>query len=196
MSRIDLAVRRGLVSAALGAALAFSGAPVWAADAVAPAAAKPAAPPAAKPAIQPTPKAPTKAADAKPREGSLGTGSGPALTRDQLRQCLAEDDRLKKEAVDAVEAQRALERDRAEIDRQGADIETQKGAIDKSDQAAVDAYNERLQARGKLIEAYRTQVPKFNQRIEALNASKAAYTKECTDRKYFEDDYEAIKAGK
>lgn len=196
MSRIDLAVRHGLASVALGAAFAFAVSTALAADTVAPAAAKPPVQPAAKPAAQPTSKAAPKAADAKPREASLGTGSGPALTRDQLRQCLAEDGRLKKEAVDAVEAQRALERNRAEIDRLGTEVETQKGTIDRSDQAAVDAYNERLRARGKLIEDYRAQVPEFNQRVEKLNASKLAYTKDCTDRKYFEDDYEAIKAGK
>ena len=184
MNRFQNFVRRGLplVSAALVSAFAMQAAVAQGS------ARKPAAAPAAKPAAKP----------AKPREGSLGGGSasGPLLTKDELRQCLAEQDRLKQETADVVATQRQLAKDRTEIDRVGAEIDADRPKVDVSDKAAVDAFNARLQAKGKLVADYQAAAPAFNQRIDKLDADDKAFTKNCRDRKYFEDEYDAIKAGK
>ena len=141
-------------------------------------------------------KTPAKAADAKPREGSLGKGSGPLMTREQLRQCLAEQERLKQEGAAAAQAQGVLAKDRADIDRLGAELEADKASLDRTSQAAVDGYNERARARDKRVADYVAAAPLFNQRVDTLDAAKEAYAKDCASRRYFEDDYDAIKAGK
>ena len=169
---------------AAGVAFTLAGPPAWAADAP------------AKTPNTAAAKTPAKASVAKPREGSLGKGSGPLLTREQLRQCLAEQARLKQEGTDAAEAQRGLDKDRAEIDRLGAELDADKAGLDRTSQAAVDGFNERARARDKRAADYLAAAPLFNLRVDKLDAAKDAYRKDCTDRRYFEDDYDAIKAGK
>ncbi len=142
-----------------------------------------------------TPKASTKAA-AQPREGGFGKSNGPLLTRDQLRQCMTEQDRLKQETADILQTQKALEIDRAEIDRTGVELKADKETLDRTSQAAIDAFNAKIQAREKQVEAYKVAAPAFNDRFDKLDAAKQAFAKDCADRRYREDDYDAIKAGK
>ncbi len=153
-------------------------------------------PPPARSATKPAAK-PAKPARQRD-EGSLGGGaaSGPMLTKDELRQCLVEQDRLKQETADVVATQKKLAKDRAEIDRVGAAIDADRPTVDVSNGDAVDAFNARLQTKGKLIADYQAAAPAFNQRIDKLDADDKAFTKNCRDRKYFEDEYDEIKAGK
>lgn len=176
MTRLEsLALHRGL---ALAAAVAFTLAGPFARAADAPA------------------KAPAKPAAAKPREGSLGKGSGPLLTREQLRQCMAEQERVKQEGSAAAEAQAALAKERSEIDRLGAELDADRATLDRTSPAAVDGFNERARARDKRVADYLAATPLFNERVDKLDADKEAYRKACADRRYFEDDFDAIKAGK
>lgn len=148
-----------------------------------------------------TAKPPAKSAAkpaAKQREGSLGGGSasGPMLTKDELRQCLAEQDRLKQETAEVVATQKKLAADRAEIDRVSAALDADRPNVDLGNKDAVDAFNARLQAKGKLVADYQAAAPTFNARIDKLDADDKAFTKNCRDRRYFEDEYDEIKAGK
>jgi len=142
------------------------------------------------------PKAVPKAPEAKAREGSLGKGTGPLLTREQLRQCMAEQERLRTETAAVVQARRQVDTDQAEIDRTGAALKTKLEALDRTSQAAVDDYNADVQARAKLIDAYKAAAPLFNDRVEKLDDARKVWTKDCADRRYREDDLDAIKAGK
>ncbi len=190
MFRLDVHARKGLLALAASAACVLPGLPAYAADAAASA-------PAVKPPAKSAPKAPAKAADDKPREGTLGKGTstGAVLTREQLRQCMAEQDRLKREGDELLQTQLSMGKTRAEIDRLGAEIDTEKATVDRSSQAAVEAYNERLRTRAKMIDDYQAAAPPFNTRVDKLAADRQAYTRDCGDRRYFEDDYDAIKAG-
>lgn len=144
------------------------------------------------------PPAKSSAKSSKPREASLGGGSasGPVMTKDELRQCLAEQDRLKQETADVVATQKKLAADRAEIDRTSAALDADRPNVDVSNKEAVDAFNARLQAKGKLVADYQAAAPAFNQRVDKLDADDKAFTKNCRDRRYFEDEYDEIKAGK
>lgn len=146
-----------------------------------------------------TAKTPPPAAKAaKPREGSLGggTASGPMLTKDELRQCLAEQDRLKNETTEVVATQKKLAKDRAEIERISAELDADRPKVDVSNKDAVDAFNVRLQEKGKMVADYQAAGQTFNQRVDKLDADDKSFTKDCRDRRYFEDEYDAIKAGK
>ena len=65
-----------------------------------------------------------------------------------------------------------------------------------ADEAAVNAYNARVRQRTKLVEEYRAAAPVFNARVDKLAEDRKAYAAGCADRRFFEDDYDAIKAGK
>lgn len=147
-------------------------------------------PPAAKPSAKPV--------DKKPRESSFGSGDGTGalLTMAQLRQCMTEQDRMDKETDGLVDAQRSFAAERSEVDRLGAELKADQATLDRTSQAAVDAYNAKLAERDKRAEAFRAAAGGFNQRVEKLEADKKAFAKDCADRRYREDDYNAIKAGK
>jgi hypothetical protein len=182
MNRNDFPARHRLLALAASACLTIVAPAALGADAAAPAG---------------TVKRPAKAPAARPAEATgQASGANALLTRDELRQCVTERERMKQETADIVQAQAALARDRAEIDRVSASIDADRGGVDRGDQAAVDAFNERAKARTRLIEAYQAAAPKFNQRIDKLDADKQAYAKACDDRRYDEKDLDAIKAGK
>lgn len=189
MNRHELPVRTRLRALALSVCFAMAAAPALAADAVAPPAAKPPAKAAAKPPAR---------TDVKAGESASGkaVASDPLLTRDELRQCVTEQERMKRETTDIVQAQAALAKDRAELERVSAAIDADRAGVDRTDQAAVDAFNERAKARARQVESYQAAALRFNQRVDKLEADEKDYAKACTNRRYDNKDLEAIKAGK
>lgn len=95
-----------------------------------------------------------------------------------------------------MQTQRAIEKDRGEIERLGAELEADKATLDRTSEAAVNAFNERARQRARLFEEFKAQAAPFNDRVDKLGADKQAYASKCADRRYFEDDHDAIKAGK
>lgn len=183
MRQTDPLVLRALLALGLATAGALNPTIALAADATG------AAPKAA-------PKAAAQPADGAPRQGSPGKGSGAVLTREQLRQCIAEQDRIKAESAGLVAAQADLASQRAEIERLAAAQKEEQATLDRTSEAAVNAYNAKLQERSKLTEAYLAATPVFNGRVEKLDADKQNYAKACADRRYDEADLADIKAGK
>jgi len=60
----------------------------------------------------------------------------------------------------------------------------------------VAAYNEQAQARDTQIDDYQARVTTFNARVEARQAERDAFAKNCNNRRYFEEDEIAIKKGR
>ena len=131
-------------------------------------------------------------------EGAFGKGSStlPVLSMDELRQCLSEQDRIKKEGADLAQAQAAMDKERAEIERMGTELAADKAKVDSTDEAAVNAYNDRVRQRTQMIESFKAGAPVFNARVDKLVVDRKAYAEACADRRFFEEDYDAIKAGK
>ena len=138
-----------------------------------------------------------KAVGAAPREGSLGKGTStlPTLTREELRQCLAEQDRIKKEGAELAQAQANMDKERADIERLGTELQADKAKVDTTDEAAVAAYNDRARQRTQRVEEFKAGAVRFNERVDKLVVDRQSYAAKCADRRFFEDDYEAIKAG-
>lgn len=157
--------------------------------------AKPRAGAASAPA--PAAKSAAKAVGAAPREGSLGKGTStlPTLTREELRQCLAEQDRIKKEGAELAQAQANMDKERADIERLGTELQADKAKVDTTDEAAVAAYNDRARQRTQRVEEFKAGAVRFNERVDKLVVDRQSYAAKCADRRFFEDDYEAIKAG-
>lgn len=146
----------------------------------------------------PPAKAKTTPKPAPKTEGAFGKGSStlPVLSMDELRQCLSEQDRIKKEGADLAQAQAGMDKERADIESMGTELAADKAKIDASDEAAVNAYNERVRKRTQMIEAFKASAPVFNARVDKLVVDRKAYAEACADRRFFEEDYDAIKAGK
>jgi hypothetical protein len=138
------------------------------------------------------------AAPPKAREGTLGgaKAGGPILSMAQLRACMAQQTRIQTGNEEAVKTQQQLNAERADIDREAEALKSDLPGVDRTNKEAIDAYVARAQAHDKRIDAYEARVPAFNTQVEALNAERASYAKTCDGRRYLEDDYKDIKAGK
>jgi len=139
--------------------------------------------------------APSWAADKK--EGAFGkSGTGAYLTRDQLRTCLARQDKVRQQNDDSAKEQAALTAMKADIVRSGDELKAKLEALDRTNAEAVAAYNELAGARDKQIDEFQTRADAFNARIESNKAERDAFGKACDNRRYFEDDEIAIRKEK
>lgn len=134
----------------------------------------------------------------KPKEASFGggKGSGAFLTRNQLRDCMAQQAKVKQTQAEMMALQEKLNADKAEIGKTGETLKADLEALDRTSPDAVNAYNERAVARDKKIDEYQQQVDLFNGRVDGVRAEREAFSKACENRRYFEDDEAAIRKGK
>lgn len=139
----------------------------------------------------------TQAAD-KPKENAAGKGTPrlPLLTRAELRDCMAQQERLRSHHEPNLQQQAALDRDKAELELQGAALQAQLATLDRTSADAVAAYNAQAQARDQRVDAYNAARPIFNQSVEAVQAERTRYAEKCGDRRFDEKDEAAIKAGR
>jgi hypothetical protein len=138
------------------------------------------------------------AADPPKKEGSFGGGksSGAYLTKDQLRACLAQQDRMKEQGANLTKEQAEIAAMKIDITQTGDALKAQLDTVDRTSEEAVAAYNEKAQARDKQIDVYQSRVNAFNDRVQAASVDREAFTKGCESRRYFEDDEIAIKKNK
>ena len=136
------------------------------------------------------------AADPKPASFGKGKADGPLLTRAQLRECLAQQGRVRTMSEATLKLQTALDAEKAEIARLGTVLTDKLAALDRTSADAVSAYNVEALARDQLIDAYNARTPEFNTKVDALQAERETFTKNCENRNYDEEDEFAIKAGK
>lgn len=118
------------------------------------------------------------------------------MTRDELRACLAQADRVKAQNDEAVRMQAEFDGEKAAVAKATEALEQKRAALTPGDQEAVNAFKAEAQALDARITAYNERMPGFNQKIQALVAEQKAYKAGCADRAYEEKDYFAIKRGK
>ena len=134
-----------------------------------------------------------------PKQGSFGVKSkagGPLLTRAELRDCMARQERVRAQGDATVKAQAEFEAEKAEVTRLGAALKEQLAALDRTSAEAVAAYNEQAQAFDKRVDDYNAATPAFNAKVDALKNEREAFAKRCENRRFDELDEIAIKNGK
>jgi hypothetical protein len=145
------------------------------------------------------------AADKKPAPAKT-----PLLTPAQLRDCLAQKDKLDKQTEAALKSKAAVDSDKAaidasdaEIDSSGAALAEQAGTLDRTSVDAVNAYNAKVQQRQALIDgrqakidAYQAKLDAYNGEARAVLASKEAHDKNCANRRYDQRDLDDLQRKK
>ena len=133
-----------------------------------------------------------------PKESSFGKGKagGPLLTRAELRDCMARQERVRSQSADTVKAQADLDKEKTEVTRLGAALKEQLAALDKTSADAVAAYNEQALAFDKRVDAYNAATPAFNTQVESLKNEREAFAKGCENRRFDEKDEIAIQKDK
>jgi len=138
------------------------------------------------------------AAPAPAQTKALGAGKpgGALLSRAELRECLASQDKLKARREETLRLQAQLAKDKEEIVRRGDELKAQLDALDRTSQEQVDRYNAQAAERDKLIDEFEARSGMFNTQAEAVNTQAEAWKRTCENRRYDEKDEIAIKAGR
>lgn len=135
----------------------------------------------------------------KPREGTIGggrAGSGPTLTREQLRECLVEQDQLKSSRDMLARDTQTIDAEKAEIASAGTALTDEEGKLDKTSAEALKAHIEKVQAHDQRIDAWNAKLPAFNERVRALTDRNDTWKGRCAERRYREDDLILLQARK
>ena len=134
----------------------------------------------------------------KVKEGSFGKGKagGPLLTRSQLRECISQQQRMAVQGDEALALQSQFDRDKAEIQRQGAALKEELAALDRTNAELVDQYNAKAAARDKAIDDFEVRAAAYNLRVQQLKTEREAFAAACENRRFDEKDEIAIKNGK
>ena len=156
-----------------------------------------------------------RATDAAPKKGNTlslngGKPTGRLLTRDRLRQCLAQQTALGSQGTDVAAAQAALDVEKAELARVDIELaklqeelQAERAVVDLKDQASVGGFNARLAQRDAMVgqreqrtEVYNARLVSFNAQVQAFNDTRQAWQGACADRAYDEADFYAIQRGR
>ena len=136
------------------------------------------------------------AADTAPKASADKAAPGRVLTPAQLRDCVAQKERLHKLSDTALKDKADIAADKAEIDRGGVGLKEQAAVLDRTSAEAIEAYNAKVDARDKLIDSYQDKVTAYNKEAEDVRATKDAYEKSCENRLYDERDLKDIQRKK
>ena len=138
------------------------------------------------------------AADKPKKEGSFGSAKpgGGYLTKEQLRNCLAQQSSSGRSDDGLQQERNALAATKAEVVRDGEALKARLDALDRTSADAVAAYNEQARDRDARVDQLEARIGSFNERALAATAQREAFAKACSNRRFFEEDEIAIKQGR
>jgi chromosome segregation ATPase len=147
--------------------------------------------------------------------GAKSKGPGDKLmSREELRVCFKERDALKAQQGELGRERQTLDGEQGDIkvarEALGKDVDAvaaDKDKVDRTDEAAVKAYNARVET---TLAVYNAKKPELDARIDGWNARNKAlegrasqhegaqqsWKDNCGSRRYREDDEKALRAGK
>jgi hypothetical protein len=120
----------------------------------------------------------------------------PLLTQDQLRDCLAQKDKVAKETEAALKSRADVDAQKAEIDSSGKALENEATTLDRTSEGAVAAYNAKVVERNAKVDAYRARAEAYNVEADRVLATKDAYEKACANRRYDDRDLSDVQKKK
>ena len=110
------------------------------------------------------------------------------LTPEQLRDCVAQKDKLARDTDAAMKTKAEVAAQKAEIDSAGKALAEEATTLDRTSEDAVNAYNAKVLARNDKVDAYRAKAEAYNVAADGVIAGKDAYDKACVNRRYDERD--------
>ena len=130
------------------------------------------------------------------KAASAPAAKTPILTPAQLRDCLAQKDKLAKDTEAAVQSNAAVAAQKAEIDSSGKALDEAAATLDRTSQDAVAAHNAKVLERNSKVDAYRAKAEAYNVEAENVLALKGAYDKACANRRYDDRDLDDLQKKK
>jgi hypothetical protein len=132
-----------------------------------------------------TKKAPAKAAAPKAKPN--------VMTRDELRACMNEQDRLKEARTRVEQEQVALDQQRDQVKVLDAELQKKIAAFDPAVEGAKKALEDEATKRDDAADAYNARLKTLRERSQAHNTEQQAWVEKCANRNFDEMDEAAIK---
>jgi hypothetical protein len=118
--------------------------------------------------------------------------AGTYATRDQLRECLSLDDGLKAR-MRAMEVATAAHNQKFEASEvEGARLVEMKAGLDRSDKAAIQAFNQAVQEHNVHLQQMNEEAVASDAATKALNADQAAVDQKCGPLTYRPADMDVV----
>lgn len=135
---------------------------------------------------KPAPKAPAKS--------TAKTTAKPAnlMTRDELRACMDEQDRLKEGRSKIDQEQAALDKLKAQIESADAELRKRIAALDPADVGARKTLEEDGAKRDRDVEDYSTRLTALREQGKSFDSRRQAWVESCTKKNFDEMDEAAI----
>ncbi len=121
---------------------------------------------------------------------------GPVLTRDQLRQCVAQQEAINKEGDEVDLLQSRLNQSEADLNALEESIKRQEAMVDRYSQQSVDNFNMLIERHRRQVERHNANLGYANARVDKVNRAVERFNAECGDRAYYDSDMRAVLAGK
>jgi len=115
------------------------------------------------------------------------------MSRDQLRACMDEQDRVLALRESVLKDQAALDEQRAQVARMDAELERRRASLDPADVAAKQSVSDEETKRNALGDAYNARLPMLKERGEALDQARQGWVGRCADKDFDELDEAFIK---
>lgn len=119
---------------------------------------------------------------------SVAADETPAMTRDELIACLADDDALQARQAALITQKAPLDAELADLRQREANIAAAKLRLDDRDAQAITAYNTLIDDHAQRAEAFNAKLASINSAIAAMNDARAKYDTTCANRAYDERD--------
>jgi chromosome segregation ATPase len=137
---------------------------------------------------------PILAADAPPKQAATKPSKGKAnlMTRDELRACMDERDRMQDVRQQVQRENTALDAQQADIKKADADIAQKRAGLDPADAAAQQALAADVARRDEQVNAFNSQLRSLNEQTRSLDERRTAWLAKCDGRNFDELDEAAI----
>ena len=139
---------------------------------------------------------PTYAADPPPKQAPAkqeGKSKTKPMSRDQLRSCMDQQDRLMVMRENVLKEQTSLDQQRAEVKSMDAELERKRAALDPADATAKQALQDEETRRNQLGDIYNARLPGLKEKGATLDKERQSWVERCADKDFDEIDEAAIK---
>jgi hypothetical protein len=124
---------------------------------------------------------------------AAGKNKPKPMSRDQLRACMDQQDRLLTMRENVLKEQTSLDQQRAEVERMDAEIARKLIALDPADATAKLALSDEEARRNEIGEAYNARLPALKEQGSTLDRERQSWVERCADKDFDELDELAIK---
>lgn len=115
------------------------------------------------------------------------------MTRDELRACMNEQDRLQQLVGKIKSEQAELDRQRTEIERVDKELGSSVGTVDPNYRASLEALKKERAKRDALADAYNARLATVREQSAAYESGRTSWTGRCANRGYDPKDEAAIR---